>query len=325
MTVAVTGASGHVGTNLVAALVAAGRPVRAISRREAPHGGQRVEWMRGDVLDPASLRAAFSGCETVFHLAAEISIAGDPAGRVRAINVDGTRNVAEAALVCGVQRLVHCSSVHAFDRARSGPVIDESSPAARSTDLPAYDRSKAAAEQELLALVERGLDAVIVSPTAVIGPADPGPSRMGCVFLRLQRRRVPALVDAGFDWVDVRDVAQALLAAERHGGRGERYLVSGAWLTLRELAEIAASATGVAAPRWTVPVRLARLAAPVASAVVRDPARRRLTSDSIHTLRFSPHVNGEKAIRELGHRPTPLDRTVRDLYEWFSQEARQRA
>ena len=172
MNVAVTGAYGHVGANLVRALLDAGHSVRAVDLREGPAlAGLDVTFARADVLDVDSLRPAFDGVEVVFHLAAKISIAGDPDGSVRAINVDGVRNAASAALDAGVRRFVHVSSIHAFDCDQPG-VIDETSARALRPELPAYDRSKAAGEQALRTVIDRGLDAVIANLTGVIGPYD---------------------------------------------------------------------------------------------------------------------------------------------------------
>ncbi len=184
---AVTGATGHVGASLVRALLDDGRTVRAINRQPgAALAGRDVEFVVADVLEPDELQRAFEGVDVVYHLAALIAISGDPDGRVRATNVDGVRNAATAALDAGVRRFVHCSSIHAFDLERPG-VITETSARAVHPHLPAYDRSKAAGEVELLEVVDQGLDAVITNPSGVLGPNDFSPSRMGAVFLALAR------------------------------------------------------------------------------------------------------------------------------------------
>ena len=202
MRVVVTGATGHVGSNLVRALIRRGDQVRVVVReRVRSLEGLDVERVLGDVRDEASLRAAFADAEIVYHLAAVISISGDRNGTVRAVNVDGTRRVAEAALAAGVRRLVHCSSVHAFNLYQPGAVdpIDEAW--ARVPDSAphfAYDRSKAAGERALREVIEKGLDAVILHPSGVVGPYDFGPSRMGQVLLQLYHRKLPSLLGGGF-------------------------------------------------------------------------------------------------------------------------------
>jgi dihydroflavonol-4-reductase len=321
MIAAVTGASGHVGASLIRTLLEEGLAVRAVDVREPPGiTSPRLTWVRADVLDPASLGVALDGVDVVYHLAARISITGDPDGRVQATNVDGVRNAADAALACGVRRFIHCSSIHAFDLERCGGHLDEAGARAIDPRLPAYDRSKAAGEVALREAIARGLDAVVVNPTGVIGPYDWGPSRTGRLFLALAAGRMPALADGGFDWVDARDVARTLRAAEERGRTGESYLAPGHWQSIRELAEMAAEVTGVPAPRWTVPMAVARAWGPIGTRLGRgsdDPLA--FTSEALHALRFSPHVSGEKAGLELGHRPRPTRDTVRDLYAWFGE------
>jgi dihydroflavonol-4-reductase len=274
-------------------------------------------WARADVLDSASLRSAFEGAEIVYHLAARISVTGDPEGRVRATNVDGVRNVAEAALGAGVRRLVHCSSVHAFDLERCEGTLDEASPRATDPRLPAYDRSKAAGEEALRSVMARGLDAVIVNPTGVIGPFDLGPSRMSRFFLALRDGRLPALLPGGFDWVDARDVAATLVAAAERGRSGENYLVPGHWCSLRDLALVAHGVTGARVPP-VVPMAVARAWSPIGTRLGRaadDPLM--FTSEALHAIRFGPRVSGAKAGRELGHTARPTADTVRDVYAAF--------
>jgi len=315
---AVTGATGHVGANLVRALLDDGRRVRAINRTRGPAlDGLDIEFVAVDVLDAHALRRAFEGVDVVYHLAAMISVAGDPDGLVRATNVDGVRNVADAALDAGVRRLVHCSSIHAFDLDRPG-IVTEDSPRARGMHLPPYDRSKAEGEDELRRAVDRGLDAVIANLTAVLGPCDFGPSRMGAVLLALARRRLPALVEGGFDWVDVRDVCTGMIAAESKGRTGENYLLAGHRVPIVEVAALAAAATGVRAPRFAAPMWLAQGTAPAGLWWSRlrgsDPL---FTPESLHALRKDPVVSTAKAAEELGYEPRPLRDTVADSYAWF--------
>jgi len=316
----VTGAGGHLGGNLVRALLAQGQRVRAVDLRRTPAlDGLEVDWCPADLRDPTSIREALAGADVVYHLAAVISITGDPEGRVWSTNVGGVATVAEAALECGVRRLVHCSSVHAFDIEICSGALDEAGPRSVRGQLPVYDRSKAAGEAELRAWVEKGLDAVVVNPTGLIGPYDFEPSRMGRFFLSLQRGRQWALVDGAFDWVDVRDVAAALMAAASRGRSGESYLVAGHRLSLRELAAMAAQVTGAREPRVVVPMAVARLGAWVLSPRGRwsSESSPLFTSESLHALRNCPHIVGRKAEVELGHRPRRAEATLTDLYRWF--------
>lgn len=321
MTVVVTGASGHVGAALLRLLLAQGTRVRAVDVRRPPGPtAADVEWVPGDVRRGESLTAPFAGADVVYHLAARISVVGDPRGDVWETNVAGVRNAARAAVANGVRRFVHCSSVHAFDMERAGGVVDESSPPAVDSRLPVYDRSKAAGEAELGKVAAAGLDTVVVNPTGIIGPYDYRPSHMGSVFLALQRRRLPALLAGGFDWVDVRDVAAALSVAAERGERGSRYVVAGHRHSVRELAELAATITGVPAPRTTVPMWSARMWSPLATRLARLTRHPLLhTADTLHALRVDPVVSTQKAAQELDHRPRPIEDTIADLYEWFRQ------
>lgn len=320
MKITVTGATGHVGANLVRTLVAAGHHVRALthSSRAAALDGLEVERVACDLTDPGSLGDAFAGSDRVFHLAARISIAPGDEHLVRAVNVDGTRNVVAACLAAKVPRLVHFSSIHALSSTPVDQPIDETRAPAEGPRLPPYDRSKAAAEREVQAGVARGLDAVIVNPTAILGPYDFGPSPMGRVLLDLYHRRLPALVDGGFDWVDVRDVVAGALAAAERGRSGERYLLSGARKSVRELAALVEELTGVRAPRFVSPMWLARVGAPFATAAARMVGKAPLfTSHSLHALRNHVDVRHDKAARELGYTARPLRQTLQDTFAWF--------
>lgn len=324
--IAVTGATGHIGANLVRSLLARGDRVRAlIHEGDRSLVGLDVERVAGDVRDPGSLDRAFTGAELVFHLAALISLQGDHGGLVPAINVVGAHNSAEAALRCGVRRFIHTSSVHAFDLTRGG-VIDETSLRSDAPHLAAYDRSKAAGERKVREVVARGLDAVIVHPTGVLGPFDFEPSRMGRTLIGLRDRTLPSLVSGGFDFVDVRDVVSALLAAAERGRTGESYLASGAWVAVAELARKASAISGIPAPRLVAPIGLARLGVPFAAAWGQLTKQEPLyTSESLSTLAHTARISAAKAERELGYRARPLEETLRDTYAWHAEAEAKRA
>lgn len=320
----VTGASGHIGGNLVRALLARGRRVRAVvNRDDEAVRGLDVEVVRADVCDAASVRAALGGADVVFHLAARISIVGEEGGLVQAVNVGGTRNVVAACREHGVRRLVHFSSVHAFSSLPFGRSVDEESEPSVDPRLPAYDRSKAAGEREVLAGVAQGLDAVIVNPLGVLGPHDYGPSRMGQVLIDLHRRKVPMLVQGGFNWVDVRDVVEGALAAEERGRVGTRYLLGGHFLTIPELARLASRVTGIPTPRLTAPMWLAQVGVPFILAYAKLTRQCPMyTHEALHALRAGPQVSYERAARELGYRPRPIEETIEHTYRWFREAGR---
>lgn len=324
MHVLVTGAGGHLGSNLVRELLAQGHAVTAMVRREKPSlAGVEVPLEFGDIMDAEPLLSIIEGHDVVVHLAGRISIVGDPDGAVRAVNVQGTENVARACLAAGA-RLVHCSSIHAFDlRSHGETLMDESGPRvpAGSTRHTAYDLSKADGGRVVRALLPDGLDAVIVHPTGVIGPQDYDPSRMGQVFLDLHRGSLPSLVQGGFDFVDIRDVVCGLVACAERGRTGESYLMSGRYVTIPELALIAEAITGRRPPLFTSPMWLARIAAPFFQGYAQVRGTEPLyTGESLATLRQRCSIDSSKAARDLGFVSRDLEESVRDLYTWFDAQ-----
>ena len=314
MRVAVTGASGHVGGNLVRALLDRGDEVRVLLRADdRAVRGLGVARVQGDLLDPRALAELVSGVELVFHSAALISISAGKDEEVEQVNVIGTRQVAAACLTAGVRRVVHFSSIHALESSAPGVAMDEANPFVREPGAPAYDRSKAAGEREMRAGAARGLEVVILHPTAIVGPFDYKPSYTGKLIVALARRRLPALVAGGFDWVDVRDVARAALAAGDRGRPGERYLVPGHWLSITDFAREVERATGVPRPRIVAPLWAARIGVPFVTLFSRLFGREPLyTSESLRAVRLSRRVLGEKSRGELGHRARPFAETIRD-------------
>jgi len=319
MNCVVTGASGHVGANLVRALLMRGDRVRALVHLDtAPLCGLDVELVAGDVCDISSLRAAFTGADVVFHLAAHIAISAGQTSLLDRVNVLGTRNVVDACLDRRVHRLVHFSSIHALSGAPPGCFTDEAAPLVETDACSCYDGSKAEGERCVLSGIHAGLDAVIVAPTAVVGPFDYRPSYFGRVLLRLAAGRLPVLVRGGFDWVDARDVAQGAIAAAHRAEMGAKYVLSGHWLTLMQVAGLACGSS--AAPRLLaeVPLWLARACAPAGEALARLLRREPLfTGYAVSALGQHRFVSHEKASRELGYTPRPFEQTVRDTLDWF--------
>lgn len=320
MRVAVTGASGHAGASLVRALLARGDRVRVLLRADdRAVRGLDVESVEGDLLAPRTLAPLVAGAELVFHLAARVSISGGRCEELERVNVLGVRHVAEAALAAGVRRLVHFSSIHALDSRPADRPVDEARPFV-GAGAPPYDRSKAAGEREIRAAAARGLDAVIVQPTAIVGPFDFKPSHAGRLIVALARRRLPALIDGAFDWVDARDVARTALAAGDAGRAGERYLVPGHRVSIRDFAREVARAAGVAAPRLVTPLWAARLGAPLVAFFARRLGRAPLyTPASVRAVGQNSRVCGDKARAELGHRARPFAETIADTVGWLRE------
>ena len=323
MVIAVTGASGHIGSNLARRLVKEGHSVRAQYRTAAtPLEAIDVEACAGDILDPDFVSGFVGGAEIVFHLAAEISIAGDPTGSVRRTNVDGTRIVAQACLQNNVRRVIHFSSIHAFEQLPRDERLDEQ----RSYVGPAafdYDRSKADGERVIREAVVRGLDAVIVNPTAVVGPVDFRPSSMGQVIAAMARGQMPAIVDGGFDWVDVRDVVDGAVLAIEKGRCGQNYLLSGTWASLQEIAGLVDAACGSSSRRLVLPIWMARAVVPLVALVARvGGAPPVFTRESLAIVSESNRaIRHSRASQELGFRSRPLRETIDDTVRWFINNA----
>jgi dihydroflavonol-4-reductase len=322
MIVAVTGATGHIGANLVRALLKQRKEVRVlVHNNKQALEKLDIEIIQGNVSDPYSLYRAFSGAEVVFHLAAIISLSMNNWPEVETVNVIGTRNVVEACLKCNVRRLVHFSSIHALVQEPMSDPVDELRSLVDSQGCPPYDRSKAASEMEVRQGIEQGLDAIILNPTAIIGPYDYQPSHFGEALLALAHGKLPALIEGGFDWVDVRDVVQGAIQAEALAPIGAKYLLSGNYATVRDLGKLVEEITGTPAPRVIAPTWLARAGAPALTAFNQLTRNRQLfTTVTIRALtNCNPKISHERATRELNYHPRPLRDTLQDTFRWFEE------
>ncbi len=321
MHIAITGASGHIGVNLCRLLVKEGHSVRAlIHKNSASLDGIHLEKVRGDLMDRASLSTLVQDADIVFHLAGVISIRSQGTNDVFEKNVDGTRNLLQASKKASIKRVVHFSSIHALAHDPFDKVLDESRTLALN-DRMAYSRSKACAEREVMKAITQGLDAVILNPTAVIGPEDHEPSLMGQALILMSLGKLPFMVSGGYDWVDVRDVVQAATNAMVKGRKGERYLLSGHWQELKAIADIVSSITESTRKRFTCPHGVARFGLPLINLYCRLKDTGSLyTRDSLYTLRTSHrYISHEKAGRELDYVPRPIVDTLRDTLSWFKE------
>jgi dihydroflavonol-4-reductase len=320
----VTGATGHIGNVLVRRLLENGEQVRALVWRgedSTPIQGLELERIEGDVLDPQSLERALKGVDRVYHLAGIISIMPGRSPLVWRVNVDGTRNVLAAARRAGVRRLVYASSIHAIARAPHGVPIDESLGFDPTNPYGEYDRSKAAASLQVQEAAAEGLDAVIVCPTGVIGPYDFRGSEMGEVLRGAAEARPMFYVEGAYDFVDVRDVVEGMIAAEARGRTGESYLLAGHRLSVREIIAGVRAATGRAFASIKIPLGLAHFAARFTPLYYRLTRRKpRFTPYSLEVLRSNSVVSRAKAERELGYRPRPMAETIADTVRWLLEQ-----
>jgi dihydroflavonol-4-reductase len=318
--VLVTGATGHLGANLVRALLARGHQVRALVRTNTrPLDGLELERVRGDLRDPTSLRRALREVDTVYNLAGAITLSRRYDPELDAINIAGVGNIAAAALTCGVRRVVHCSSVRVYEDDTSAPIDEQT--ATRTSSRPSiYGHSKARGERCLQRFATRGLDIVIVNPTGILGPYDFGPSRMGRTFAQLARGRMRVLVTGGTNFVDARDVSRGMILAAERGESGQNYILGGHWRSLEQLGEDIGRATSTRQRRLVLPASIARACAPLAElaslALGVDPT---FTRESVELLGTGRHILHDRATRSLGYQPRPLSETIRDTLAWFQR------
>lgn len=315
MRIAVTGAAGYLGVNLVNLLVAEGHEVVAIDwAASAQPATDSVAWVSGDVLDETGMAALLTGCDLVYHLASRITLSGSDDAAWH-LNTAGVSSVASAAMRAAVPRMVHCSSVHAFDQARCRGVLSEKSPRADRAELPVYDRSKYAGEVALRRYIDDGLDAVIVNPTGLYGPVDNPAhlSRINKMILDAARGRVPASVEGGFDFVDVRDAARGMVLAAERGRRGENYLLPGEFVTIHQMLGTAANLAGRRGPIAPVPLSVVRAILPIAEPIGRALGDDAVSEASVAALATGRRVDGSKARTELGYLPRPAGDTIRDM------------
>jgi nucleoside-diphosphate-sugar epimerase len=317
----VTGATGHLGSNLVRQLLSEGRAVRALVRQSsdpAALDNLDVETALGDVRDPEALARAVRGCERVYHCAARVSTSGGNRREVYATNVLGTRNLLESSGRAGVLRVVVTGSFSAIGHDPARP-SDETMPFDPLKPATPYEMSKFLMEQECLKAASQGLDVVIAVSTAIVGPNDFKPSRMGRLLLDFARGRLRAYIPGGFEFVAARDVVAGHRLAMERGRRGEKYIFSSAFLTVDDLMDVYESVTGRRRPRWRLPGPVMARFAEVLAVVNRAfPSREpRFTPAAVRLLRLCRRADCGKAKSELGFSPTPVAAAIEEAYAWF--------
>ena len=323
--VLVTGASGFVGSAVVAALLAQGKSVRALVRATSPLANlprTGVEIVQGDLRDPAAMAAAMRDVRYLFHVAADYRLWARDPGEIMTANVEGTRNVMQAASQAGVARIVYTSSVATL-ALREGAAADESVGLTESQAIGAYKRSKIAAERLVEAMIGQGLPAIIVNPSTPIGPGDGRPTPTGRILIEAARGRMPAYVDTGLNLVHVDDVAAGHLAALKTGRIGERYILGGDDVALGDLLAEIAVMVGRKPPRVKLPraplFPLALAAETIAHFTGREPF---VTRDGLRMAKYRMFFSSAKAERELGYRHRPWREGLSDALAWFRQDGR---
>lgn len=318
MKVAITGASGHIGNNLCRMFLEKGHQVKAlIHRSTADLTGLPLEHVRGDVTNVLDLVNLCSDCEIVFHLAGHISIRKtDPA--CERINVESCINLIKAARSTGIKKIIHFSSIHAFQANPLDAELDETRELALSSRI-SYDRSKAMGQKIMLEAASLHTEIVVLNPTAVIGPNDFKPSLLGNALIRFYKGQNPVLIPGGYNWVDVRDVCMAAINAIEFGISGSAYLLGARWQSLDTLAREIHELGGKKPPVIKAPFWAAQLGAPLINLQSVITGKTPLyTAVSLHTLKNShKNISSAKAGAELRFNPRPFGKTLSDTLTWF--------
>ncbi len=313
----VTGASGFIGWHVAKKLLARGQPVRALVRPSSQVRELELETVIGDLRDPSSLERAVCGCDVVYHVAADYRLWAKDQTELYRSNVEGTRNLLAAARKAGVERVVYTSTVGCIGIPKQG-LGTETSEVSLQDMTGTYKRSKFQAEQVALDFARQGLPVVIVNPTAPIGDHDFKPTPTGKIVLDFLKGDIPAFVDTGLNLVDVEDTAQGHLLAAEHGHAGERYILGCENLTLEQILQRLAKVCGMKAPRWRIPYAVAYLAGVAstgwAGCTGREP---RVPLDAVKMARKKVFVSSDKAKRELGFNPGPIDGALERAVQWF--------
>jgi dihydroflavonol-4-reductase len=313
----VTGATGFIGWHVARKLLERGHCVRALVRPVSRLRELDVECATGDLRDPLSLERAVSGCGLVFHVAADYRLwAKDPSELYRS-NVDGTRNLLEAARKAGVERFVYTSTVGTIGL-QPDRIGDEETPVSLGDMTGHYKRSKFLAEQAALEAARSGFPIVIVNPTAPVGDHDFKPTPTGKLIVDFLRGAMPAFIDTGLNLVDVADIAEGHLQACERGRSGERYVLGCQNLTLRQILEKLAHVSGRKAPAARIPFAVAYAAGAASTAWARLSGREpRVPLEGVRMARKKMWVSHGKAARELGYSPGPVDGALGRAVEWF--------
>ncbi|MDR3747836.1 MAG: NAD-dependent epimerase/dehydratase family protein [Acidobacteriota bacterium] len=318
----VTGATGFLGSHVARQLLARGGELRLLMRPTSRTDniddlpGERVV---GDLRDPGSLAKGMSGCEFVFHVAADYRLWARNRQELYDSNVEGTRNVLQAARESGVRRVIYTSSVATMGFGNNGHLTDEQTPVALSNMIGDYKRSKFMAERLVIEAAQAGQNVVMVNPTTPIGERDIKPTPTGRIVVDFLKRKFPAYVDTGLNLVDVVDCAEGHLLAMEKAAPGERYILGGENLTLKQILDKLAAITGLPSPKVKLPYAMAYATGVVDTLVTgrmmgREP---RVTLDSVRMGRKKMFVSSAKAERNLGWKPRPVDEALRRAADWF--------
>jgi dihydroflavonol-4-reductase len=318
----VTGATGFLGSHVARVLAEQGAELRLLVRPTSNLKnleGLKAETAVGDLRDPASLQKAMAGYDIVFHVAADYRLWVRDSNEMYRSNVEGTRAILESARKNAVRRVVYTSSVATIGFAADGSPADEDSPVALADMIGHYKRSKFMAEQIALEAGRSGMQVVTVNPTTPVGEQDVKPTPTGRIVVDFLKRKFPAYVETGLNLVDVRDCARGHVMALEKGRSGERYILGGENLTLKQILDKLGNITGLPSPNIKLPYAFAFAAGVFGEMITGrmlhgDP---RATVDTVRLGRKKMFASSRKAERELGWRIVPVEDALRRAVEWF--------
>jgi len=320
----VTGGSGHVGGNLIRQLLAQGWAVRCLIHHDVRAlEGLSVERVEGNLSDKNRLVKQMAGCDAVFHTAAYVAVENVNFAKMKAINIDGTATICQAALDAHIPKFIHFSSIHAFQqRPTNQPLLEERPLVSEGQSAP-YDQTKAAAQRVVYDACDRGLNASILHPTGIIGPYDFKPSRMGQVLKDIMNKKMPLTINAGFNWVDVRDICESAIKCVDQGRSGQHYILPGEWATFRQISDIISEHIDSRTALGTLPFWVAYTALPFAYAFSKLTGKRpSFSRGSFHALAVQcKDIPGTLAKNQLGHSPRSLQNTIQDTIDWIKNYA----
>ncbi len=326
----VTGANGHLGNTIVKKLADMHKSVRClVLPNDKLNSLQNVncQIVYGDVTCKTSLQQLFDVPDdieiTVIHCAAIVSISSKYNKKVYEVNVNGTKNVADISLERNVKKFVHVSSVHAIPEGEKGSVIKEIDSFDKDGVVGLYAKTKAEASQYVLDKTKEGLNACIVHPSGIIGPNDYGNGHLTQMIMDYLNGRLTSCVKGGYDFVDVRDVADAVINAVTLGKKSECYVLSGHYMTVRNVLDILSDVSGKKKIKSVLPIWFVKTVAPLCELYYKLRKQSPLfTKYSLYTLCTNSNFENEKAKMQLGFNPRPLETTLKDTAEWLTQHGR---
>jgi len=317
--IAITGGSGHLGNCLIELLLSQGYLVNALHSNGSPiKKNKNLTWINGDINDAKAINTLIQNCEVLIHSAGLISIGSKNKDQVYRVNVTGTETVINECAKFSPIRLIHISSSNAVKECNANGIFNENRPYKNDRDF-IYPYTKALSEQLILKAVEsQNLDAVIIRPTSIVGPADNKPSLLGQTILDLSQNKMPAITTGGYDLVDVRDLSQTIINSFVKGKKGEVYLIGGQYMTVKEIAN-ASNSTKIPIE---LPLDLLLFLMPLINIYQRlFHLKWPITKESLVTLKLAPkHMDISKAKKELDHKCRPIDESIEDLLNWFQQK-----